>query len=198
MTTEAAIDNLATTSKHELPGDLAVWFLILLEVSTFALMFLGFSWIRGQDKELFRAGQALLHPMAGLINTLALLAASGLIAQAVAENRRDRQKQASFFMFASIAPASVYVAVKCWEYWQLASKGYSLDGDHFFILYYLTTGFHLLHVLLGTLFLVVMGRKLKQMKYGPDNAWALESGACYWHMVDLVWILLFPIVYVIH
>ena len=198
MTTEAVSDNLAPAGKNELPGDLAVWFLILLEISTFALMFLGFSWMRWQDKELFRAGQALLHPMAGLINTLALLTASGLVAQAVAENRKARQQQAALFIYAGIVPALIYVAVKCWEYWQLAGKGYDLHGDHFFILYYLATGFHLLHVLLGTFFLIVMGRKLQQKKYGPENAWALESGACYWHMVDLVWILLFPIVYVIH
>ena len=198
MHSQIANNNSQVTVNIELPGDLVIWFLILLEITTFALMFLAFSWVRGYDKELFLVGQQILHPLAGFINTIALLTASGFVAQAVVDNRRNKQNQAALWIFAGIASALVYVVVKCWEYWQLGSAGYGLESNQFFTVYFLLTGFHLLHVLLGLSFLIIIARKLRRGGYGPDDALGLESGACYWHMVDLLWVMLFPIVYVIH
>lgn len=198
MNTALEINNaLETSPGRPLPGDLAVWCLILLEISTFAAMFLAFSWMRNHDRALFLAGQAELHPVAGLINTLTLLTASGFVAQSVVDSRSQRQARSVFLLLAAIASALVYVVVKLWEYWQLGSAGYGLHGDHFFIAYFLSTGFHLLHVLLGIGILAIMAKKASRGGYGPDHMLGLESGAMYWHMVDLIWIVLFPIVYVI-
>ncbi len=180
-----------------LPGDLAMWCVILVELSAFALLFILFSWMRASDRELFLAGQQLVHPTAGLINTLALLSSSALVAQGVIANRNDSQRNAAWWLYGAILAALVYVGVKCWEYWQLGSAGHGLGGDHFFMGYFLLTGFHFLHVLVGMLILGFMARKLHRGGYGPNNEVGLESGACYWHMVDLLWIVLFPIVYVI-
>jgi len=180
-----------------LPGDFAVWMLILLEISTFGLMFIAFSGMRAYERELFLAGQSVIHPFAGLINTIALLAASGFVAQGVLDNRNNKQQRAALMLLAGMAMASVYVVVKLWEYWQLGSAGYGLNGDHFFMAYFLLTGFHFIHVVLGMVFLGIMARKLLRKAYGPSNQAGLESGACYWHMIDLIWVVLFPIVYVI-
>lgn len=185
-------------TSRPLPGDLAMWCFILAELTVFALMFLLFSWQRARDPALFLAGQQQLHPTAGLVNTLALLSASALVAQGVLANRRGAQRPGARWLYGGILAASVYVAVKGWEYWQLGRAGHGLNGDHFFMAYFLLTGFHLLHVLLGMLILGFMARKLGRGGYGADNVVGLESGACYWHMVDLLWILLFPLVYVIH
>lgn len=183
--------------KRELPGDIAVWMLILVEITTFGLMFLAFSWMRAYERDSFLLGQELLHPLAGLINTIALLTGSYFVAQAVMLNRKNEQTRAAYMLLAGIGAALVYVFVKLWEYWQLGSAGYGLHGDHFFMAYFLLTGFHLLHVLLGIVILGVMANKLFQQLYGSNTAVGLESGAVYWHMVDLIWILLFPIIYVI-
>ncbi|MBY4678097.1 cytochrome c oxidase subunit 3 [Marinobacterium arenosum] len=192
-----AANDTSLPGPHRLPGDLVMWLFILMELTVFAMMFLLFSWMRSSERELFLAGQQLLHPQAGLINTLALISASGLVAQGVIDNRRQRQRRAALWLFGSLLAASVYVLVKCWEYWQLGSAGYGLSSNHFFMGYFLLTGFHLMHVLLGMVILAYMALKLRRHGYGPDDANGLESGACYWHMVDLVWVLLFPIVYVI-
>lgn len=181
-----------------LPGDLAMWCLILVELTVFALLFILFSWMRSSDRELFLAGQQLLHPVAGLINTLALLSSSALVAQGVIANRQNHQRNAAWSLFGAILVALIYVVVKGWEYWQLGSAGYGLSGNQFFMGYFLLTGFHFLHVLVGILILAFMARKLQRGGYGPSDAVGLETGACYWHMVDLLWIVLFPIVYVIH
>jgi len=180
-----------------LPGDFAVWMLILIEISTFGLMFIGFSAVRTFERDMFLAGQAVIHPLAGLINTIALLAASGFVAQGVLDNRNNNQQRAAFMLLAGVAMATVYIVVKLWEYWQLGSAGYDLNVNHFFTAYFLLTGFHFLHVVLGMVFLIIMTRKLLRRGYGPGNQIGLESGACYWHMIDLIWVVLFPIVYVI-
>src|SRR5690606_999520 len=194
----AAGREVETTREWEpLPGDLVVWMLILLEVTTFALMFVAFTWMRSLHPDIFHTGQQHLHPVAGLINTLALLTASALVAQGVVANRADRQRQACRWLWAALAAALIYVVVKCWEYGQLGGAGLSLRDNHFFMAYFLITGFHLLHVILGMGFLWVMAGKLFRGGYGQDNALGLESGASYCHMVDLIWILLFPILYVI-
>ena len=176
---------------------MAMWCFILAELTAFGLMFILFSWLRSSERELFLAGQQLLHPEAGLINTLALLAASGLVAQGVIANRLGRQLQASRWMWAALGCACIYVVVKSWEYYQLGSTGYGLNGNRFFTAYFLLTGFHFLHVLLGMAIIGFIAVRLGRDVYGPDNRVGLESGASYWHMVDLLWIVLFPLVYVI-
>ncbi len=183
--------------QNRLPGDLAMWCFILAELSVFALMFIAFSWLRTTEREVFLAGQALLHPGAGLINTLALLTASAMAAEGVHANRCDRQRAASRWLTGAIVISLVYVVIKLWEYWLLGQAGYGLNGNRFFMAYFLLTGFHFLHVLLGLVILGYMAGKLRQREYGPSNVVGLESGVCYWHMVDLLWIVLFPLVYVI-
>lgn len=187
----------ANQQKKPLPGDLAMWMFIAAELSVFALLFLLFTVLRVSNTDLFTAGQQTLHPAAGLINTLALLTASWMVVQAVIHNRQGKSKTAALWIFAAVLAASVYVGVKCWEYWQLGSAGYDLDSNAFYTGYFLITGFHLLHVLLGMVILMFLALKLLRGGYPAGQRSGLESAACYWHMVDLVWILLFPLIYVI-
>lgn len=180
-----------------MPGDLAMWIFIIAELSVFALLFLLFSYMRSSNADLFLAGQQTLHPQAGLLNTLALLTSSACVAQAV-HVIRQRQASALWWLLLSIPVGSIYIVVKLWEYQQLAQQGYDLDTNHFYTGYFLLTGFHLLHVVLGIVILAFMSVRLWRGAYSPENMSGLESGACYWHMVDLVWIILFPLIYVIH
>ncbi len=187
----------APDQESPLPGDLAMWFFILAELSVFALMFIAFSWLRTTEREVFLAGQALLHPGAGLINTLVLLTASVMAAEGVRANRLNRQGAASRWLMGAILISLVYVVIKLWEYAVLGQAGYGLNGNRFFMAYFLLTGVHFMHVLLGLVILGYMAGKLRRRGYGPDKVVGLESGVCYWHMVDLLWIVLFPLVYVI-
>lgn len=196
--TPPATETINTKSATRImPGDLAMWMFIGAELSVFALLFLLFSVLRVSNPDLFTAGQQTLHPLAGLINTLALISASWLVVQAVIHNRAGQPERGALWMFFAIVAASVYVGVKCWEYWQLGSAGYDLDSNAFYTGYFLITGFHLLHVLLGMVILLFMVVKLHRGAYQEGQTSGLESGACYWHMVDLVWVLLFPLIYVI-
>ncbi|SIT06946.1 nitric oxide reductase NorE protein [Neptunomonas antarctica] len=188
---------LPAKQRSIMPGDLAMWIFIIAELSVFALLFLLFSYLRSSHPNVFLAGQQTLHPLAGLINTLALLSSSALAAQAVYAVRH-RLSAGTGWLLLSIPVGAIYIVVKLWEYQQLVRAGYDLDTNHFYTGYFLLTGFHLLHVVLGMVILTFMSVRLWRGAYQPESMSGLESGVCYWHMVDLVWVILFPLIYVIH
>jgi len=187
-TSSVAAENPMT----KLPGDLAMWVIILAELSVFAILFLVFAVQFSLNEELFKQGQALLDTRAGLIITLALLSASYFVAQAVAFFERNQPKYFALFLLAACASALVYVVVKLAEYNHLVEAGFGLSGNKFFTYYFLITGFHLLHVLLGMGILIFVLFKRRHI-----GLHGLNTAASYWHMVDLVWLVLFPILYLL-
>ena len=98
---------------------------------------------------------------------------------------------------AALLVALVYVAIKLTEYAHLGAAGLGLERSTFFTLYWILTGFHFLHVLLGMLILAWLALRCWRRAYGPGRQSGFESGVLYWHMVDLVWVVLFPLVYVL-
>jgi len=83
----------------------------------------------------------------------------------------------------------VFLGVKVVEYADKIGRGLTLTTNHFFELYYLMTGFHALHVVMGIVLLGILAWRASQ-----EN---VETGAAFWHMVDLIWVMLFPVVYLI-
>lgn len=183
------------SSKH-LPGDVAVWFFIFAELAVFGIFFIGFAVARSLDPETFHAGRQVLHPVIGLINTVALITASYLVATAVHQLRHGKPGT-QLCLWLATAVSSVYVIGKLWEYTELYSQGYNLGTDTFFMFYFFLTFFHFMHVVLGQIILIVLAIKVRRGDYDGRDMNGMESGASYWHMVDLVWLLLFPMVYVL-
>lgn len=183
-------------ARRYLPGDLAVWLLILAELAVFALLFLGFAVARMSAPATFAAGRALLHPEVGLVSTLALIAASYLVATAAVAFRSGRGG-AAMRLWAALLVSLGYTVGKLWEYGQLYGAGYHLGSDLFFMFYFFLTFFHFLHVLVGQAVLIVLARRCRKPCPDDSDTNVVESGACYWHMVDLVWLALFPLLYVV-
>lgn len=184
---------------RELPGDLAMWCFILAELAVFALLLGSMAYVRGRWPEMFSAGVATLHPVAGLINTLALLTGSYWVALGVAAMRRGEPAQVVWWFRAGTVSGLLYLLVKSVEYQQLFSAGYTLRTNTFYFFYYFTTFFHLMHVVLGMVVLLVVASRFKRGAYpcADTRQMAAESVASYWHMVDLVWLMLFPLLYVL-
>jgi len=185
----------AAQHRH-LPGDLAVWFFIFAELAVFGILFIGFGVARSLDPATFNAGRAALHPWTGLINTIGLITASYLVACAVKRLRHEKTG-ATVLLVGAIAASSVYTFGKLWEYGVLYADGYNLGTDTFFMFYFFLTFFHFMHVVLGQIILVVLAVKVRKGDYHTNNMNGMESGASYWHMVDLVWLVLFPLLYVL-
>ena len=183
--------------RRHLPGDLAMWFFILAELAVFALLFLGLMVTRLRLPEVFAEGQPLLHPWAGTANTIALLTGSLFVAHAVEAVARGDAGRARRALAGGIACGAVYLAVKGWEYAHLIGAGYNLRTDGFWMFYFFATFFHLMHVVLGMVILAVAMAHCGAVAGDPDRQSGIESAGAYWHMVDLVWLILFPLFYVL-
>ena len=191
-----ALKETEMVTKH-LPGDLAMWFFILAELTVFAILFIGFAVSEQLNTEMFTQGKAKLHQLSGLINTLTLITSSYFVALALNKMHQGCGKQAAQFLVIAKLIASVYIGVKLSEYLSLFEQGINIETNTFFTLYFLITAFHLMHVLLGMVILSFIAHSAWHDKYQNNDLSGFEAGASYWHMVDLLWIVLFPLIYVI-
>lgn len=187
----------ATLDARHLPGDLAMWLFILAELTVFAILIIVFAVAQYLDVGGFRAGRAQLDLSTALALTLTLLTAGFCAALAVEQVRHGRQRRAAALLGVAVLLGLVHVVLKSGEYHHLAAQGLDLEYSTFFTLFWLITGFHFLHVLLGLVILGWMTLRCLRGAYRGDALGGLESGALYWHMVDLVWVVLFPLVYVL-
>lgn len=144
----------------------------------------------------FHAGRELLHPWIGLLNTFALISSSYLVATAV-HQFRDKLSGVQWRLWLAVAVSCIYTVGKLYEYVDLYSQGYNLGTDTFFMFYFFLTFFHFMHVILGQIVLMVLAVKVGNGDYDGSDMNGMESGASYWHMVDLVWLALFPMLYVL-
>ena len=189
-----------SSKSQELQGDFGVWLIIYVELFTFAVIFMGYSIARHQNIELFNESQLLLNKSAGFLNTILLITSSWLVVKAV-ENIKNIYndfdiKKASNYLLLAIGSGALFVVSKVAELVHVFGQGIHLSTNTFFTFYILLALFHLMHVLLGMFILFVLYRNTKKGKYSQKEHIGLESGALYWHMVDLLWIVLFPLVYI--
>ena len=186
-----------STTPQALPGDLAMWIFILAELAAFTLFILAFSVTQMLYPDLFAAGRAELDPSTGFAMTVGLLSSGFLAALAVERVRVNNARQAALLLVAAIASAMVYVVLKLSEYTHLANAGFDLEYNTFFTLYWLLTLFHFLHVWLGLLVLAFLEWRCMRLGFDAENRSGMESGVMYWHMIDLAWVIIFPLVYLL-
>ncbi len=186
------------------PGDFAIWIIIYVELITFALLFLGYAFSRRGDFEMFNASQLILSQTSGFINTFILITSSYFVVKAVhsvqnmsEDNHKEFNKQASKWLLFAIICGVAFLLIKITEFSHIFGLGIHLSTNKFFMFYILLTGFHFMHVLLGSIILFNIYQKTKNYGYKPDDYRGFETGASYWHMVDLLWIILFPLIYII-
>lgn len=172
-----------------LPGHPMMWILIGSELLVFGAALLAFSGARIADPAGFIAAQNHLDRLTGLINVLVLIT-SGLFAALAVEAARkaDIRRVRWNFVIAGLF-GFVFLVFKAVEYASDLGAGFTIESNTFFTLYYLITGFHALHVVLGLIILAIVAARPSLVN--------VETGAAFWHMVDLVWILVFPIIYLV-
>lgn len=182
---------------RRVPGDLAIWVFILAELTTFAAFFLAYAFARTRDVALFNQSQSTLDLNSGALNTVLLITGSWFVVLAVQAIKRDRVRLCSFWLGAGIVSGVAFLAVKLFEYSDKLDAGISMSTNTFYMFYFSLTYFHMMHVILGMAFLGIVLWKNWQGAYSSQAHSTVESAAAYWHMVDLLWIVLFPLVYVL-
>jgi cytochrome c oxidase subunit 3 len=188
---------------------LGMWLFLGTEVLLFAGLFLGYTVYRHFYHEAFHEGSRSLDVVWGASNTVILISSSLTVALAYNAIKQGKEKLAAGLIAFTILCALAFLAIKAIEYKAKFDHG-SLPGkwyhnEHitapganlYFTVYFLATGLHAFHVIVGASVLAWVLMGITKGKYGPRNYVAVELGGLYWHLVDLVWIFLFPLLYLI-
>jgi cytochrome c oxidase subunit 3 len=186
---------------------LGMWLFLFTELLLFGGLFLLYAVYLGRYPEEFvRAGNHL-DLVLGTINTLVLITSSMTVAMGLSALQQGRRRLCLAFLSGTVLAALVFLVNKGIEWHAKYLHGLFPGTDHyrelvpgesvFYGLYYVTTGLHGLHVLLGASLLLWTAGLLSKDRIGPDNCILLENCALYWHLVDLVWIFIFPLYYLL-
>jgi nitric oxide reductase NorE protein len=181
----------------DLPGDLAIWIFILAEMLVFGVMFVVYAFSRAHQVALFNASQLTLNRPAGALNTLVLITSSYCVVRAVSAIRQNFSKECAHWLSGAVLLGAVFVGIKLFEFHEKYTAGITLDSNDFYMFYLALTSFHFMHVLMGMIILTFVIIKARRGGYGSHDYVGVETGASFWHMVDLLWIILFPLIYVI-
>ncbi len=197
---QARLDDALTDARDARPeavGDAGVWFFIAADIMLFAVFFAAFMVYRHADPQLFERSRQLLDPGIGTLNTIILLSSSWLVALAVHAARAADRAAVSRYLAAGMLVGSGFAVTKVFEYSTKIQSGLTMLTDDFFMFYYALTGLHFIHFLIGMGVLAVCWFKCRNEPLDDNYRVWIESSGCYWHMVDLLWIILFPMIYLL-
>ncbi|MCA9787811.1 MAG: cytochrome c oxidase subunit 3 [Candidatus Cloacimonetes bacterium] len=173
-----------------------MWIFIFAELVTFALFFGVFAWFERGDPAGFAAGRADLHATTGLINTLVLLTGGATALAGVRSLERTGDGlQAGRWFLAAVFAGLVFSLIKLSEFAGLFAQGRHLSSSSFHFFYFFLCFIHLAHVWLGMALLLLARRHKASGTSARERLSSWQAAASYWHMVDLVWLVLFPLVY---
>lgn len=185
----------STAASGYVPGASSMWFFILGDLLIFGVYFVCFMAYREQEPELFLHSQQHLNQGVGAINTVLLLSSSLFVALGTEAARARNATHAFRLIAVAFALGLAFPLLKLVEWLPKITAGITPGENLFFMFYYLLTGLHLVHVLLG---LVILGFVLRDLqRSAAPNITFVETGATYWHMVDLLWLLLFALFYLV-
>ena len=178
------------------PGGMLLWIVIFLELITFGMALIAMVYSANQEPEVFHSSRLLLNPIYGTINTLFLLTSGFFMAVSVQKLKAGERKKSLKFLTATMLFGLFFLVVKSVEYSSKIDAGLGLGYNTFFTYYWLLTLFHVIHVVVGLIILTSVYFGLK--KEDPSTTMEdVEASAGFWHMCDLIWLLLFPIIYLL-
>lgn len=207
------ISNTETTAVHfdehrdDEASKLGMWLFLFTELILFGGLFLVYSIYRMMNPEAFAAGSLHLDVFIGTVNTVVLITSSVTVAIAITAIQQKRYKLTINLLLLTILASVIFMVNKYFEWGHKFDLGLypggdtfnALDGGErlFYVLYYFMTGLHGLHVVIGASLIAWVAWEVKVGKQSHDNFAFLENAGLYWHLVDLIWIFLFPLMYLI-
>ena len=179
----------------------AIWIFIALDCSSFGLFFVVFMAERLGQAALFDQSAQQLNAGLGFLNACILITSSWLVAWANVAGRKGAIGEARRRLLAGMGVAACFGVVKTYEYFEKFAAGITVATNEFFTFYFALTGIHFIHYLVGMVLLGVLAKGPHAFG-SPEEAQAqyrkwLEGGSLYWHMVDLLWIFIFSLLYLL-
>lgn len=175
-----------------------MWFFILAELLVFGVFFLAYAFARTHNVEIFNASQLELDRFSGVINTVLLISSSYFVVIAVSRIRAGNPRACAHWLIIAMACGAAFLALKLSEFSDKIAAGINMSTNTFYMFYLGLGFFHFMHVVLGMVILGAVALKARRGGYSAADYAGVETGAAYWHMVDLVWIVLFPLIYILN
>jgi cytochrome c oxidase subunit 3 len=176
---------------------LGMWLFLATELLLFGGLFTAYAIYRAKYGEMFFESHKELNVQLGAINTLILIFSSFTVAVGVTAIQRGNRKLLSLMLAITIICGLLFGVNKYFEYSAKFHHGIFPSTNIYFGLYFMMTGLHMLHVLVGVAILFILLILNLRGRFSKDNYTGIEVGALYWHLVDLIWIYLFPLLYLV-
>ena len=188
---------------------LGMWIFLATEVLFFGGMFLGYAVYRGMYSSAFGQASRHLDVWLGAINTAALLCSSLTMALGVRAAQLGGRRTVVLFLLATIALASLFLGIKTVEYYHkyeehlIPGRNFEFAAPHanhaqlFFSFYFAMTGMHALHMIIGIGIMLVLIFLTLRNRFSAEYHSPIEMTGLYWHFVDIVWVFLFPLLYLV-
>jgi cytochrome c oxidase subunit 3 len=188
---------------------LGLWLFLLTEILLFGGLFAAYAVYRAWNPDIFFNAHKHLSLALGTTNTIVLITSSVTMALAVRSMQLGNKKATMWYLTSTLVLASVFLVIKYFEYshkfhlGQLPGKYYTYSGIEgtnphiFFSVYFLMTGLHGIHVLAGMAVIAWLLYKTGRNKFSAAYYTPIEATGLYWHLVDMIWIFLFPLFYLI-
>lgn len=202
-------DHFSDALQQRESAKLGMWIFLLTEILLFGGLFCAYTIYRAWYPEMFHNAHKALNVTFGTINTLVLIGSSVTVALAIRSIQLDRKKQTAIFLLTTILFGMIFMTIKYFEYshkihvGQLPGKFYTFTGIEgtnphvFFSIYFLMTGLHGLHVLSGLFVLAWLFANTLKGRYSSEYYTPIENTGLYWHLIDIIWIYLFGLLYLI-
>ena len=179
------------------PGGILIWIIIIVELITFMAGLTAFAIFKNQNIQLAEESQKHLSALIGTINTAILITGGFFMAMGIRRiEKGDNPKAAKMILYAMIS-GTAFLLLKGYEYYDKLSDGISIETNTFFTFYWLITGFHFIHVIVALVILTALYFSVKNNKYDQNNYLDVATGGAFWHLCDLIWILVFPLFYLL-
>ena len=194
--------------QHE-SAALGMWIFLATEIMFFGALFLGYTVYRGPYAAAYSEGSRHLDIVLGGINTAVLLCSSLTMALAVHAAQLGARRTVVLFLIATIALGSVFLGIKSLEYYHkyeihlIPGPNFQFPGPNsvhaqiFFSFYFVMTGLHALHMIIGIGVMIVMILLTARGRFSAGYYFPIEMAGLYWHFVDIIWVFLFPLLYLV-
>ncbi|CAA0114338.1 Cytochrome bo(3) ubiquinol oxidase subunit 3 [Mycolicibacterium vanbaalenii] len=190
-------DTVTPPDTRRIPGESGTWVFLFGDMLVFGAFFVTFLVERAKAPEVFDVARTTLHLGVGVLNTLVLLTSSLLVVLALNALRAGAGSIATRAVAGGIACGLVFIALKVFEYVSLAAAGHGPGANDFYLYYFILTGLHLFHVCLGLAALSFVLTQTRRAELTATRTALVEGAACFWHLVDLLWIFLFALLYLV-
>ena len=178
------------------PGGILLWIIIFLELITFGVALIAMVISSKENPTIFHESRLLLNTAFGTINTVFLITSGFFMAISVNYLKKKNTKKSLFFLTLTMLGGILFLVLKSVEYFDKIEAGLTIGYNTFFTFYWMLTLFHVIHVIVGLVILISVYFGIKKAT-STTTIEDVEASAAFWHMCDLIWLLLFPVIYLL-